>query len=91
MISTPPAPPGQLRLAKQVREQFVAHACSALTTIAGVVGERMATLSTSGGNAREMQQRRDGLLAYQALSQGNSWNLAKGFGTAQYRRRGRAV
>jgi hypothetical protein len=68
MISTPPAPPGQLRLAKQVREQFVAHACSALTTIAGVVGERMATLSTSGGNAREMQQRRDGLLAYQALN-----------------------
>ena len=67
MIPTPPAPPGQLRLAKQVREQFVAHACAALTTIAGVVGERMTTLSTSGGNTREMQQRRDGLLAYQVL------------------------
>ena len=64
MTPTPPAPPAQQRLAKQVREQFVAQVCGALAGIADVVAERMASLGTAGGSVREIQQRRDGQQAY---------------------------
>lgn len=64
MIPMPPAPPGQLRLAKQVREQFVAHACGAMTSIAGVVSERMVALGSLAGSVPEVQKRRDGQQAF---------------------------
>ena len=64
MTSKPPVPPARARLAKQVREQFVAHACGALTTIAAVVAERLSSLSALSGSVRDVQLRRDGQQAY---------------------------
>lgn len=54
-----------LRLARQAREQFVAHAAGVMPTLAADIKERLATAMDAAGNAREMQDRRDGWISFQ--------------------------
>ncbi len=53
-----------MRLARQAREQFVTHADAVLAPMANAVRARLAELADAGGGSREMQDRRDALLAF---------------------------
>jgi hypothetical protein len=54
-----------LRLARQAREQFVAFAAKVMPTLAAEIKARLASTMDEAGNAREMQDRRDGWLTFQ--------------------------
>jgi hypothetical protein len=54
-----------LRLARQAREQFVAHAARVMPTLAAEIKARLSAAMDEAGNAREMQDRRDGWISFQ--------------------------
>jgi Protein of unknown function (DUF1631) len=54
-----------LLLAKQARERFVGHAARIMPELAGGIKLRLSSLMEQSGNAREMQDRRDGWLSFQ--------------------------
>ncbi|MEY2952445.1 MAG: hypothetical protein RLZZ401_532 [Pseudomonadota bacterium] len=74
MVSPSPTPPTNLRLAKQVREQFVAHACGTLNAMAAAGVERLQVQIEQSHNTRDAQVRRDSLTAFQKLQQ--TWTQA---------------
>lgn len=57
-----------MRLAKQAREQFVAHACGGLTHMTTSVADRLLNLIDQSHTTRDAQIRRDGLAAFNKLS-----------------------
>ena len=66
---TPSAPsPAQALLAKQAREQFVAHATGVLSGMATAITERMVALIDQSESTREAQTRRDSLMAFRQLN-----------------------
>ncbi|MES2956413.1 MAG: DUF1631 family protein, partial [Pseudomonadota bacterium] len=54
-----------LRLARQAREQFVAFAAGVMPTLAADIKARLSAAMDTAGNAREMQDRRDGWMSFQ--------------------------
>jgi hypothetical protein len=54
-----------LRLARQAREQFVAYAAGVMPTLAAEIKARLSAAMDEAGNAREMQDRRDGWISFQ--------------------------
>ena len=54
-----------LRLARQAREQFVAYAAGVMPTLAADIKARLSAAMDVAGNAREMQDRRDGWMSFQ--------------------------
>jgi hypothetical protein len=54
-----------LRLARQAREQFVAFAAGVMPTLAADIKARLSAAMDVAGNAREMQDRRDGWMSFQ--------------------------
>ncbi len=54
-----------LRLARQAREQFVAFAAKVMPTLAAEIKARLSAAMDEAGNAREMQDRRDGWISFQ--------------------------
>ncbi|MDO9360375.1 MAG: DUF1631 family protein [Polaromonas sp.] len=54
-----------LRLARQARELFVSHAARVMPELAADIKTRLAALMDEAGNAREMQDRRDGWMSFQ--------------------------
>jgi hypothetical protein len=54
-----------LRLARQAREQFVAYAAGVMPALAADIKERLSAAMDVAGNAREMQDRRDGWMSFQ--------------------------
>lgn len=54
-----------LRLARQAREQFVAYAAGVMPTLAADIKARLSEALDVAGNAREMQDRRDGWISFQ--------------------------
>ncbi len=60
--------PAQALLARQAREQFVAHATGVLSGMATAITERMVALIDQGENTREEQVRRDALMAFRQLN-----------------------
>lgn len=65
---SPSAMTPQMRLAKQAREQFVAHACGTLVGMATSVADRLLSLIDQSHTTRDAQIRRDGLNAFNKLS-----------------------
>jgi hypothetical protein len=59
------------QIARETRERFVATAESLIVPVAKAMHERLITLTGEAGTARDMQDRRDDFLAFQA--QGESW------------------
>ncbi|WP_421955498.1 DUF1631 family protein [Polaromonas sp.] len=70
-------------LASQARELFTEHACRVLPLLSRALGERLLVLVDQPGSAPEMQERRDGWLAFQAG--GTAWvnGTAKAWRKAQ--------
>jgi len=60
-----------LQLARETRERFVAATEGLIPPVGRAIQERLATLAGQTGNAREMQDNRDGFVAFQA--QGSNW------------------
>ena len=54
-----------LRLARQARELFVGHAGRVMPQLASDIKARLSAMMDEAGNAREMQDRRDGWLMFQ--------------------------
>ncbi|MBA3593387.1 MAG: DUF1631 domain-containing protein [Polaromonas sp.] len=54
-----------LRLARQAREQFVACAAEVMPALASEIKARLSAAMDEAGNAREMQDRRDGWISFQ--------------------------
>ncbi|RYG11851.1 MAG: DUF1631 family protein, partial [Burkholderiales bacterium] len=54
-----------LRLARQAREQFVAHAAGVMPALAADIKARLSAAMDEAGNARDMQDRRDGWISFQ--------------------------
>lgn len=54
-----------LRLARQAREQFVVYAAGVMPTLAADIKARLSAAMDVAGNAREMQDRRDGWMSFQ--------------------------
>lgn len=54
-----------LRLARQAREQFVAFAAGVMPALAADIKARLSAAMDVAGNAREMQDRRDGWMSFQ--------------------------
>jgi Protein of unknown function (DUF1631) len=63
-----------LQISRETRERFVVATEAAIGPIGQAIFERLAALAGQTGNAREMQENRDGFLAYQA--QGTNWVAA---------------
>ncbi len=61
-----PKPSGP-QLARQARERFVVQASAALPALAEAMHQHLAQLMEQMGNARELQSRRDALVAFAAL------------------------
>ena len=59
---------GSRNLARQVREQFVAHAASVLASLSTAITERLMTLVNQSESTRDAQYRRDAMMAFQRLS-----------------------
>src|SRR3954464_12382124 len=55
-----------LQLSRETRERFVAATEGVIGPVAHAVQERLVALAAQVGNAREMQENRDGFLAFQA-------------------------
>jgi len=66
MAVAPPLGP-DARLARQAREQFAAEVEGILIEMAASVQGRLTALADQSGMARDMQERRDALLAFQQL------------------------
>lgn len=60
-----------LQLSRETRERFVAATEPLIAPVGHAVLERLAVLASQTGNAREMQESRDGLLAFQ--THGADW------------------
>lgn len=69
MVVSRPATPDSL-LARQAREQFVAEAGAVFAELADAIQARLAALADQVSNTRNMQERRDALLAFQKLRAG---------------------
>src|SRR5580765_5708369 len=63
MSTTPASDPGT-QLARETRARFVEATDAAIGLAAQAVHERLAALANEAGTAREMQERRDHLIAY---------------------------
>jgi hypothetical protein len=59
------------RIAREAREQFVAHAKSCLTPTGEAVRNRFSELAVAGGSSREMQERRDAMMDFER--KGAAW------------------
>lgn len=59
-----------LQLSRETRERFVAATEGVIGPVAHAVQERLVALAAQVGNAREMQENRDGFLAFQAHGAG---------------------
>ncbi|MGH8819883.1 MAG: DUF1631 domain-containing protein [Rhodoferax sp.] len=66
MAVSRPSTPDSL-LARQAREQFVAEVGGVFVELADAIQARLVALADQVGNARNMQERRDALLAFQKL------------------------
>ncbi len=60
-----------LQLSRETRERFVAATEGVIEPVAHAIRERLVALAAQVGNARDMQENRDGFLAFQA--HGASW------------------
>ncbi|MDM0075058.1 DUF1631 family protein [Variovorax sp. J2P1-59] len=60
-----------LQLSRETRERFVAATEGVIAPVAHAIRERLVALASQTGNARDMQENRDGFLAFQA--QGSNW------------------
>ncbi|MGJ7509553.1 DUF1631 family protein [Variovorax sp. GT1P44] len=60
-----------LQLSRETRERFVAATEGVIAPVANAIRERLVALAAQTGNARDMQENRDGFLAFQA--QGGNW------------------
>ncbi|MDL9999006.1 DUF1631 family protein [Variovorax sp. J22P240] len=60
-----------LQLSRETRERFVAATEGVIAPVAHAIRERLVALAAQTGNARDMQENRDGFLAFQA--QGSNW------------------
>ncbi|MES1264764.1 MAG: DUF1631 family protein, partial [Variovorax sp.] len=60
-----------LQLSRETRERFVAATEPLIAPVARAIGERLTALASQTGNAREMQENRDGFLAFQ--THGATW------------------
>lgn len=69
MAVSRPADPDSL-LARQAREQFVAEAGAVFAELADAIQARLGALADQVSNTRNMQERRDALLAFQKLRAG---------------------
>jgi hypothetical protein len=58
-------PTNPAALARQARAVFVEQACKLLTELSESIGTRLSTLFEQSANAREAQDRRDAIVAYQ--------------------------
>jgi hypothetical protein len=58
-----------LQLARETRERFVIATEVVITPVARAIQERLTALAGQTGNAREMQENRDGFLAFQEHAQ----------------------
>ena len=54
-----------LQLSRETRERFVAATEPLIAPVARAIGERLTSLASQTGNSREMQENRDGFLAFQ--------------------------
>jgi hypothetical protein len=66
-VSTPPIqrPANSAAIARQARAVFVEQAVKLLTELSSAIGTRLSTLFEQSTNAREAQDRRDAMIAYQ--------------------------
>ncbi len=66
-VSTPPIqrPTNHAALARQARAVFVEQSVKLLTELSSAIGTRLSTLFEQSTNAREAQDRRDAMIAYQ--------------------------
>ncbi|WP_431274817.1 DUF1631 family protein [Variovorax ureilyticus] len=55
-----------LQISRETRERFVAATEALIEPVAHAIGERLVALASQTGNARDMQENRDGFLAFQA-------------------------
>jgi len=60
-----------LQIARETRERFVAATEGVIAAVADAIRERLVVLAAQTGNAREMQESRDGYLSFQA--RGTEW------------------
>ena len=60
-----------LQLSRETRERFVAATEPLIAPVARAIAERLTALASQTGNAREMQENRDGFLAFQ--THGANW------------------
>lgn len=60
-----------LQLSRETRERFVAATEGVIEPVAHAIRERLVALAATVGNARDMQENRDGFLAFQA--HGSNW------------------
>ena len=75
--STPQQPPGSgARIARQAREQFVAHAQAALPPLVQAIRNRFVELVDTSGSSREMYERRDAMMDFDR--KGKAWAEATG-------------
>ncbi|MDM0019891.1 DUF1631 family protein [Variovorax saccharolyticus] len=68
---TPRSHAASLQLSRETRERFVAATEPLIAPVGHAIRERLTALASQTGNAREMQENRDGFLAFQA--QGANW------------------
>ncbi len=67
-MALPASTPSGTSLARQVREQFVAHAAGVLSGMSTAIAERLVVLVDQSENTRDAQLRRDALMAYHKLN-----------------------
>ncbi len=67
-MALPASMPSGTSLARQVREQFVAHAAGVLSGMSTAIAERLVVLVDQSESARDTQLRRDALMAYHKLN-----------------------
>lgn len=68
---TPRSHAASLQLSRETRERFVAATEPLIAPIGHAIRERLTALAAQIGNSREMQENRDGFLAFEA--QGANW------------------
>ena len=67
-MALPASTPSGTSLARQVREQFVAHAAGVLSGMSTAIAERLVVLIDQSESTRDAQLRRDALMAYHKLN-----------------------
>ncbi len=74
-VNAPQLPPESgARIARQAREQFVAHAQACLAPMAQAIRSRLSEMAQSGAGSREMQERRDAMMDFDR--KGGTWVVA---------------